>query len=132
MYGLKSRLTSYLAEFINLIDIPLQLFRCPCGDSPDVISMDGIVLSVESARIWAANWSTPWKDEQVLKHRATTRTARGLVLVNNSMRVLVKSYVTVGLSAIEYDTLKDDISKSSVVLSQILNAMVVITSSVYR
>ena len=63
-----------LTEFIMLIDFPESLFRC-CSD-PDIVCIDGIVLSIESWRIRERNFTAPWRETTPSKQRATTRKDR--------------------------------------------------------
>lgn len=58
-------------EFCGLLDIPDSLFHC-C-DAPDVICVDGIVLSIETNRINEAKLKQPWKKPQTSVWRATDR-----------------------------------------------------------
>ena len=54
-----------------LIDFPESLFRC-CSD-PDIVCIDGIVLSIESWRIKERNFTAPWRETTPSMQRATTR-----------------------------------------------------------
>lgn len=85
---LSGRLTSYLTEFLTLVDYPKKLFSC-CKD-PDIVSFDGeprsitfagIVLSIESRRILDAKLTTPWKGSSTVT-RATSRGSRAVLPIS--------------------------------------------------
>ena len=73
-----------LTEFIMLIDFPEPLFRC-C-QHPEVICVDGIVLSIENRRIKERNFSTPWREDAPTRNRASTRSDRNVWDLKQSIR----------------------------------------------
>lgn len=95
--ALASKLTSFLGEYLmKLVDIPTDLFTC-C-QNPSIISMDGIVLSVEQDRIRRANLSSPWLSEQTSRHRATTRVGRNIIRTTSKFdRDLLGAFATTGI-----------------------------------
>lgn len=109
--GLASRLTSFLYEYLRLIEIPDHLFGC-CAN-PTVVSVDGtdfanvsgIVLSVKSKRIIEANLKHPWLDEHSIAHRATTRPLRAVIPLSATARKLMHAYSHDGASKEDYKAL---------------------------
>lgn len=96
--ALSSKLTSFLGEYLmKLVNIPANLFAC-C-ENPSIISMDGIVLSVEQNRIRNANLSSPWLMEQSSRHRATTRLQRNILQTTlKYVRDLIYAFATNGIT----------------------------------
>lgn len=89
--GLTGRLTTFMSEYLKLVDYPMDLFKC-C-EVPEIISTDGgyrfltvgIVLSIETWRIEEANLQAPWKSkEPPLSQRASTRTSRSVIPFKNN------------------------------------------------
>ena len=56
--GLSGKVNRYFCLFLNLLDIPTSSFHC-CKD-PDIITLDGIVLSIGSDKIRKQNLQYPW------------------------------------------------------------------------
>jgi hypothetical protein len=100
------KLTSFLGEYLmKLVDIPAQLFSC-CSN-PSIISMDGIVLSVEQDRIQQANLASPWLNGRSSRHRATTRSLRNVVQnASKHDRNLLLAFSTTGIEREELEQLE--------------------------
>ena len=55
---LSGKINRYFCQFLGLLDNPIQSFSC-CVN-PDIITLDGIVLSIDSSRIRRQNLQSPW------------------------------------------------------------------------
>lgn len=56
--SLSGTINRFFCQFLGLLDQPLDCYSC-CTD-PEIITLDGIVLSIESSRIRRQNLQTPW------------------------------------------------------------------------
>lgn len=81
---LRSKVSYAITEFLMLVDLPPKLFQC-CSE-PDVVCVDGIVLSIESARIKQKNLMTPWKESTPSSARASTRKDRNYWYLKKSKK----------------------------------------------
>ena len=89
--NMTGRVSEIVTQFLMLVRYPDHTFRC-C-ENPQVVCVDGIVLSVESKRL--RETSAPWRDTNTMRGRFTTRQQRSLVPV--ASRVLLKAYIKEGL-----------------------------------
>ena len=78
---------------LNLVDYPHSHFQC-CKD-PEVVCIDGIVLSVESRRITT---TTPWVDPHVLRTRFTKKEERSIVVLSATQKELLKEFIRSGIA----------------------------------
>ena len=53
-----SKFNRYFCQFLDLLDNPIDSFTC-CND-PEIITLDGIVLSIDSSKIRRQNLKSPW------------------------------------------------------------------------
>ncbi len=56
--SLSGKINQYFCQFLELLEHPANSFMC-CQD-PEIITLDGIVLSIEAARIKSQNLQYPW------------------------------------------------------------------------
>jgi hypothetical protein len=114
--ALANKLTSFLGEYLmKLVEIPTQLFAC-CSN-PDIISMDGIVLSVEQNRIQSAKLSSPWLNNQTSRHRATTRPQRNIIQTTSKAdRNLLAAFTKSGITQEELDRLQTSLNSDIFVM----------------
>lgn len=52
------KINRYFCQFLELLNQPMESFKC-CGN-PEIITLDGIVISIEAKRIRAENLNYPW------------------------------------------------------------------------
>jgi hypothetical protein len=117
--GLASRLTSFLCEYLLIVEIPDRLFGCCLN--PDIISVDGnqlanspgIVLSVTSKRIIEAELIQPWLDATPLRDRATTRSDRAVIVLSQRAKLSLHDFSHTGVSLTNYDYAEKEVKKAS-------------------
>jgi hypothetical protein len=88
-------------SFCKLLDIPNDLFKC-C-DEPEMINIDGIVLSIETSRVKQQALNDPFIIIQQEIRRGSSRAQRSVYDYNESDRQLLHKYVASGLSDNEWD-----------------------------
>ena len=82
------RINRYFCQFLDLLDHPIESFNC-CSN-PEIVTLDGIVLSIETARIMRQNLNYPWMSGHSNKRykfieiisinlRSSTRLQRSLI-----------------------------------------------------
>ena len=95
------RINRYFCQFLDLLDHPIESFNC-CSN-PEIVTLDGIVLSIETARIMRQNLNYPWMSGHSNKRykfieiisinlRSSTRLQRSLIKLNKEHVVLLESY----------------------------------------
>ncbi len=99
---LAGKVNRYFCQFLELLDQPMDSFKC-CGN-PEIITLDGIVISIEAKRIRSENLQYPWiigtsnnrcrqkYIEDNLIFRATTRINRALINIKYEDIILFKSF----------------------------------------
>ena len=90
--SMAGRVNGIMTAFLSLVDYPLKHFQC-CKD-PDVVCIDGIVLSVESRRI---NTTSPWLEDSGLRARFSTKEDRYIIMLNPKQKEILKSYIREGV-----------------------------------
>jgi hypothetical protein len=90
--SMAGRVNGIMTPFFSLVDYPANHFQC-CKD-PEVVCIDGIVLSVESRRI---NTQTPWIDDSGLRARFSTKEDRYTIMLNPKQKEILKSYIREGV-----------------------------------
>jgi hypothetical protein len=56
--NMTGKINRYFCQFLELLQNPFDLGSC-C-EHPEIVTLDGIVLSIESAKIRKRNLQTPW------------------------------------------------------------------------
>jgi hypothetical protein len=59
LVNISGYINSFFIQFLKLVEYPKSVMKC-CGGSPEIITLDGIVMSIESKKIREANLSQPW------------------------------------------------------------------------
>lgn len=90
--NMAGRVNGIMTGYLRLVDYPVNHFQC-CKD-PDVVCIDGIVLSVESRRI---NTTTPWVDSRAMRTRYTKKEERSVVVLSASQKQLLKDFIRTGI-----------------------------------
>ena len=90
--NMAGRVNGVMTAYLSLVDYPEKHFQC-CED-PEVVCIDGIVLSVESRRI---NTKTPWVDPHTLRNRFSRKEERSIVSLTATQRETIKTYIRSGL-----------------------------------
>ena len=90
----------FFTLFLKLLEYPKSVMKC-CGGSPDVITLDGIVMSIESKRIREANLSQPWISgfTSLLTsgtnfNRQSTRKSRNILDLKKDEKILFDLYTS--------------------------------------
>ncbi|KAJ3344994.1 hypothetical protein GGF32_008696 [Allomyces javanicus] len=74
--GLRSRMGSWIAAFVYLMQIDADIFDCACpAGKLDMVAADGIVLSIAASRL--KTLTRPWSAGESV-HRASTRADRNV------------------------------------------------------
>lgn len=138
---ISGRLTSYLSEFLLLVDYPAKLFSC-C-ENPEIVSCDGrlcvgsskqigIVLSVESRRILEAKLTTPWKANSRVS-RATSRSSRAVLPISKKEdRKRLHDLSHEGIGANDYELLDQAISLASPSIAALIRVSSILEEDVYH
>jgi hypothetical protein len=90
--NLSGRVHAIMTAYLALVDYPPNHFQC-CKD-PDVVCIDGIVLSVESRRIQN---DTPWVDPVPIKGRFSKKEDRYIVVLKPDQKMLLRTFIRTGL-----------------------------------
>lgn len=90
--NLAGRVNGIMTAFLSLVDYPENHFQC-CQD-PEIVCIDGIVLSVESKRI---KTTTPWVDPHPLRFRFTKKEDRYIVVLSPNQKQVLKNYIRTGV-----------------------------------
>ncbi|KAJ2990132.1 hypothetical protein HDV02_004605 [Globomyces sp. JEL0801] len=104
------RINAILREFLKMIDYPVEnTFKC-CED-PEVVCIDGIVLSVENRKIKGQNLVEPWHDTSFkTKERFNYRNKdRAIIHFNKDTKEMFKKFRkrTGGIDEAELQELED-------------------------
>lgn len=99
-----------LVEFCRLLVLDNDLFQC-C-QNPDVICVDGIVISIETRRILASQLSHPWLIGNGKAKRATDRPTRHIWNGTKSERESMLIYAQVGIKEQEYHSLLESTAQN--------------------
>lgn len=105
--SMAGRVNGIMTAYLALVDYPSNHFQC-CVD-PEVVCIDGIVLSVESRRIPNA---TPWIDSSPLRCRFRKRDDRLIVVLKPEQKEILKAYIRNGVYVEDLLTLAMDLSES--------------------
>lgn len=92
-----------LIEFCRLITLEPNLFKC-C-ENPDMICVDGIVISIETRRIFASQLKHPWLLGPGKAKRATDRPLRHIWNGDKEDRTSMLIYAHTGVVEAEYQRL---------------------------
>lgn len=117
-----------LAEFCRIIDLDPQFFKC-C-ETPEIICIDGIVISVEMQRITAQRLSQPWLLGPGKAKRATNRSQRHIWQGDKSQRESMLLYAGTGVKSDEYQNLLR-VTDSTPSLRNVLIEFSIFDGSVY-
>jgi hypothetical protein len=111
---LSGSVNQFFVQFLKLLEYPPAVMRC-CGGSPDIIALDGIVMSIESKRIRAAKLSQPWISETNF-NRQSTRKDRNVLELNAEEKNLITQYTsTNGVSVIDFDYFLSEYRRNPIV-----------------
>ena len=102
--NMAGRVNGIMTAYLSLVDYPADHFQC-C-ENPEVVCIDGIVLSVESRRI---NTTTPWVDPHVLRDRFTIKEERYIAMFNASQKQLLKDFIRNGIIYEDLEQLASEI-----------------------
>jgi hypothetical protein len=89
--NLAGKINEMMMHFVRLIDYPERIFQC-C-ENPKIVTVDGIVLSVESSRIQSRKLKEPWIVPEASATRFSSRIHRHLILLNKGDRELLREYI---------------------------------------
>ena len=117
--NMAGRVNAIVTQYLGLVQYPRTLFNC-CED-PQVVCVDGIVLSVEAKRL--RHQETPWRNTNALKTRFTNRKQRSLILFNAAQRELVKLLMGEGLLEVDMCKLDDDFEDHPVMVYLLSNVV---------
>lgn len=115
---LSSKLTMFLAEYYRIVEYPISLFTC-CK-TPKIVSADGtcyylvvgIVLSIESKKIRAANFQHVWSSQVRSKIRAGTRKSRAVLpSLKKEDREELRTYAYDGIPSSQFASFQSRIEK---------------------
>ena len=98
--NMTGRVNEVVTQFLKLVRYPSETFQC-CPN-PQVLCIDGIVLSVESRRLQENK--APWRDDAQVRGRFNTRAQRSLV--PGSIKSLLKEFGKVGITITERNQIK--------------------------
>lgn len=92
LHQLSGLINQFFMEFLKLLEYPAAVMKC-CGGSPDTITLDGIVMSIESKRIRDAKLTQPWVSHTNF-NRQTTRKQRNLLELSPAEKKLIELYIS--------------------------------------
>lgn len=104
--NIAGRVNGVMTAFLALLDYPPDQFQC-CKD-PEVVCIDGIVLSVESRRIRTA---TPWVDPRPIKCRFSKKEDRSIVTLRPDQKEILKAFIKHGISLQELGTISSQLDE---------------------
>ena len=104
--SMAGRVNGIMTAFLTLVDYPSTHFQC-C-EHPEVVCIDGIVLSVESRRI---NTTTPWYDEAGLRGRFTKKEDRQIATLNSRQKEVLKTFIRTGAYMEDFQPLCEDLEE---------------------
>ena len=90
--NMAGRVNGIMTAFLALVDYPPDHFQC-CQD-PEVVCIDGIVLSVESRRLRNI---TPWVDPVPIRGRFNKKEDRYFIQLKQEQKDLLKVFIRTGL-----------------------------------
>ncbi len=90
--SMAGRVNGIMTAYLSLVDYPETHFQC-CQD-PEVVCIDGIVLSVESKRI---NTHSPWLDSNALRGRFSTKEDRYIICLTPKQKDILKLFIREGV-----------------------------------
>lgn len=96
---LSGTINQFFHHFLKLIEYAPDVMKC-CDGSPDIITLDGIVMSIESKRIKDAKLSQPWITETNFC-RKSTRKERNVLQLTTEEKKLFDQYTSAGISTVE-------------------------------
>ena len=102
--SMAGRVNGIMTAFLTLVDYPSSHFQC-CKD-PEVVCIDGIVLSVESRRI---NTKSPWIDPVGLRGRFSKKEDRQIVTLTSQQKELLKNFIRTGVFLEDFQPLCEDL-----------------------
>jgi hypothetical protein len=98
---LSGSINQFFHHFLKLVEYPADVMKC-CDGSPETITLDGIVMSIESRRVRDAKLSNPWITETNFC-RQSTRKDRNVLELTNEEKILFDQYTS--LSGIQAEVL---------------------------
>lgn len=103
--SIAGRVNGIMTAYLALVDYPSDHFQC-C-EHPEVVCIDGIVLSVESRRIQN---STPWVDPIPIKGRFKKKDDRYIIVLKQEQKDLLKVFIRSGLHSEDLEALSVELS----------------------
>jgi hypothetical protein len=121
---LSGRINQYFIDFLKLLEYSNSHIKC-CDGSPDIITLDGIVMSIEAQRIRDANLSQPWITETNF-NRQSTRKDRNVLELNLAQKKLLDLYTSrTGVMINDFDHLCSEYSGNPVLVLMKASASIV-------
>ena len=102
--SMAGRVNGVMTAYLALVDYPSNHFNC-CED-PDIVCVDGIVLSVESRRIQN---QTPWVDPSPIRGRFRKKDDRLIVVLKAEQKELLKAFIRTGIYVEDLEVLGMDL-----------------------
>ena len=102
--NMAGKINAMMIQFIKLIDYTPKIFQC-C-QNPEIVCVDGMVLSIRSDRLDSQNLKTPWVHaDNSFNQRFTTRPDRSLMSFTKDEKELLRQYRKIGLSNADWISL---------------------------
>lgn len=121
---LSGSINQFFMEFLKLLEYPAGVMKC-CGGSPDTITLDGIVMSIESKRIRDAKLTQPWISHTNF-NRQTTRKNRNVLELSVEEKKLIDLYTSQnGVPINNLNMLRDEYRRNPVVELMVKSATIV-------
>jgi len=121
---LSGSINQFFMEFLKLLEYPADVMKC-CGGSPDTITLDGIVMSIESRRIRDAKLTQPWISETNF-NRQSTRKNRNVLELNAAEKKLIDLYTSQnGVPINDLNNLRSEYRRNPVVELMIASATII-------
>ena len=92
MERLSGSMSQFFFSFLKLLEYPKSVMKC-CGGNPDVITLDGIVMSIDSKRIQEAKLTRPFIFETNF-NRQSTRKDRSILDLSKIEREIIDLYTS--------------------------------------
>lgn len=93
--NMSGKVNSVVTEFLKILVYPQSFFKC-C-ESPKIVCVDGIVLSVENRRIEKQCLTEPWRDTTVSNQRFSKRRDRNVLAMDKDDYIIIRSFVHTGI-----------------------------------
>lgn len=102
--AMAGKINSILTSFLKLIEYPDSFMNC-CKD-PDIVCVDGIVLSADHMKVKHQQLDIPWRAGALpASQRFSTRKERQVWYLSEQHRNLIRAYVRSGITSQELQIL---------------------------